>query len=545
MILRYCLSTLIIFAALTYKSAAQGVFTINAVKSVGNVDSVSLIISGDGLPVFSTYTLENPKRIVVDISNGRLPGGTVELTYSNPIERIALQPDFEQGHLLKLICEVKGEYSYDARESSNGIRLSIKMKSKRASEAAAKSEEPAWLSKRVSVDYEDTPLGAALSLLARMNGFDVVMGGLGEQHVTARLTDVTVGDALNAILSVSGYSYFTAGDIVVVKPVSDEAPGEMITKIFKLNYLDARQIEQQVKNMISSRGKVQVMAGGHNLGGGTSGEFPSSIITVTDIPGIIPLVEEFVNKIDQRPRQVAISVKLIETNINDDESFGFDWSTSLTAKITNADGAGQSNAQTTEKLSAFSALPIKAGSFTYGTLTISEVSTLLEFLRAKGESRLLSSPSVTTTDGKPAVIDVVTTIPIQTVNRFTEGAAIQDIVTFQYKDIGISLSVTPIINDNGYITLKCEPVVEEITGWVGPADNRQPITSKRSVKTDVIVKSGETLVIGGLIKENLIESTRGIWLLSDIPFLGELFKHRTRQNSKTDLMILITPTAIP
>jgi general secretion pathway protein D len=178
-------------------------------------------------------------------------------------------------------------------------------------------------------------------------------------------------------------------------------------------------------------------------------------------------------------------------------------------------------------------------------MNFSEVSLLLEFLKSTGRSKLLSNPSVTTSDGKPAMIDVVTTIPIQTINRFSEGAVIQDIATYQYKDIGITLEVTPRVNKDGYISLDCRPTVEEITGWVGPDDNRQPITSKRSVRTDVVVKSGETLVIGGLMKEGSIETVDGVWLLSDIPIIGEIFRHRSKQNLKTDLMILITPTELP
>jgi type II secretory pathway component GspD/PulD (secretin) len=178
-------------------------------------------------------------------------------------------------------------------------------------------------------------------------------------------------------------------------------------------------------------------------------------------------------------------------------------------------------------------------------MDVSEVSLLLEYLKSTGNSKLLSNPSVTTSDGKPATIDVVTTIPIPTISRFSEGAVIQDIVTYQFKDVGITLEVTPVVNEDGYITLNCRPTVEEITGWVGPADNQQPITSKRAVRTEVIVKNGETLVIGGLMKENKITTIDGVWLLSDIPFLGELFKHRTEKNSKTDLMILITPSIIP
>ena len=86
-----------------------------------------------------------------------------------------------------------------------------------------------------------------------------------------------------------------------------------------------------------------------------------------------------------------------------------------------------------------------------------------------------------------------------------------------------------------------EPQVEEITGWVGPSDNQQPITTKRSVKTDIVVVNGETVVIGGLYKEGEIKNESKIWLLGDLPLLGWLFKTENTVKNKTDLLIFITP----
>ncbi len=407
------------------------------------------------------------------------------------------------------------------------------------------ADNPTWLNNKISVDFEGTPLVSALSLLARKNGFNIVTPPLNDSEITAHLKNITVKDALNAILNVSGLMYYIDGNIVVVKSLNDGSFGALATKVFKLNYIDARQVETQIQNMLSPQGKVQVISAGLASKDGAAAGFPAKIIAVTDAAFILPSIEEFINSVDVKPRQVNIEVQLIETSLSNKETFGFDWQKNLLLKITGADpGFQSSGGNTSDDLSAFAGHPYKGGNFTYGTLTISEASLLIDFLKENSNSKLLSNPSVTTSDGKPARIEVATTIPIQTVSRFTEAAAVQDIATYQYKDVGITLDVTPVVNDDGYITLKCRPSVEEITGWVGPADSQQPITSKRTVTTDVLVKDGETLVIGGLIKENTIRTTKGVWLLSDIPILGELFKSHSDTKNTTDLMILIKPTLL-
>lgn len=540
---------LIIFAfvgALAGDAGASEQFTIQSILCSAHPDSVIMTISGEGDPAFRVYDMNDPYRVIVEIENGKLPPGTVKKSYTDPVSRLEIQPGFTTLPVMRVICELGEDIGFYSRKADG--KIIVVFESNKHPKLEIESDvpdSPAWMDKKIDVDFGKTPLGSALALLARQNGFDIVSPQLDDTEVSAHLTQATIKDALDAILSVSGFVYYTVGDIVVVKPLADETPGELETRIFKLDYLDARQIKQQVQNMLSLRGKVQAISAGHSTSGQDDGKYPAKILAVTDLANVIPIIAEFISKIDTKPRQVAIDVKLVETGITEDQSFGLDWRTNITAKITGAEGQTQTTESLTERLSLFSTIPFEAGSFTYGTMDVSEVSLLLEYLKSTGNSKLLSNPSVTTSDGKPATIDVVTTIPIPTISRFSEGAVIQDIVTYQFKDVGITLEVTPTVNDDGYIILSCRPTVEEITGWVGPTDNQQPITSKRSVQTDVVVKNGETLVIGGLMKENTITSVDGVWLLSDIPFIGELFKHRTEQSTKTDLMILITPSILP
>ena len=107
--------------------------------------------------------------------------------------------------------------------------------------------------------------------------------------------------------------------------------------------------------------------------------------------------------------------------------------------------------------------------------------------------------------------------------------------------MGISLKVTPRINDDSTITLRVNPIVEEIIGYTGSPDNQKPITSERSISTTVIVGNSETVVLGGLLKETSVETEHKVFLLGSLPILGPLFTHKTTEKKTTDLLILITP----
>lgn len=118
-------------------------------------------------------------------------------------------------------------------------------------------------------------------------------------------------------------------------------------------------------------------------------------------------------------------------------------------------------------------------------------------------------------------------------------------VTFDYKEISIRLNVTPHVGSNNEITMYVNPIIEEIVDWKLYGGNEAPVTDKRSVNSIVTVKNGETVVIGGLVKNQMTEITKRVWLLGSLPFIGRFFQHDNKKESQTDLMIFITPTITP
>lgn len=172
------------------------------------------------------------------------------------------------------------------------------------------------------------------------------------------------------------------------------------------------------------------------------------------------------------------------------------------------------------------------------------MSGFVEFLEQNGKSHLISDPRVSVLEHETALMKITITYPVQTISRFTEGASTQDIVDFYDLEVGLTLSVTPRLNDSRLITLQVEPSVEEVTGFTGPASNQRPITANRRVKTTVRVADGETLVIGGRVRETEVTTRNKIVFLGDIPFLGSLFTHKSQTKQKTDRLIFITPRLI-
>ena len=212
--------------------------------------------------------------------------------------------------------------------------------------------------------------------------------------------------------------------------------------------------------------------------------------------------------------------------------------------LSDADGAGSSAPVSTDGTIDRSAGVYEpaTGKWTWGKLSVGEVSSILNMLEQDGNSRLVSDPRITTLENHEAEFRFQTVIPIQTISRFTEGAATSDIVTYQDEEIGISLKVVARINEDSRVTMDVEPTVEDILGYTGPTDNQKPITASRTIRTRVTVNDGETVALGGLLKEDEIENVQRVPLLGHIPLIGRLvFSSKSVEKKSTDLLILITP----
>lgn len=411
--------------------------------------------------------------------------------------------------------------------------------------AAAAQEKPLTVvteDSKITLEMENAPIGSVLKLLAAQNNLNIVSGQEVRGSVSLRLRQVSLEEALSSILLANGYTYSRQGNVLVVLAQDKDYPQQLETRVFELSYVSADYVAASLKNVLSPKGKTDIFTREIRRIEPAK-QAPATILVVTDFGYNIPRIEKIVATLDKPAKQVSIEVKMVETSLDKNSDLGLEWPDGIGASFADAEPASTSSTSTTDEASKAMVFPVK-GRPRYGRLSVEQVDWFLNYLTTQTNSKLLSNPKVTTLDNQAAKITVATTIPLQTLNRFSEGAAVQDIVSFQDKEFGIILDVTPRINDDSTVTLRVTPTVEDIISFTGPPDNQRPITSKRSVETQIRMKDGETMVIGGLIKDNEIKTVRKVWLLGDIPLLGNLFRSNSKQKNQTDLLIMITPRIV-
>ncbi|MEW5875760.1 MAG: hypothetical protein AB1752_11350 [Candidatus Zixiibacteriota bacterium] len=399
----------------------------------------------------------------------------------------------------------------------------------------------------VDLQFSRTDIQIVLSALASSVGVNLVMGAGVEGPIDVQLTGVDWETALSTIVSAHGFHYFWNDEVLVVLAGDQGSPDGLEHQVVTLRYADPVSVRAALANALSSRGKIDVVGSGESTGVPESIR-PRPVLVVTEVAHRMPELLRLISSLDVAVPQFEISVKFVETDLDESSAAGISWPTRIDATLSDREGA-ESGTEGTTRIPPAAEYPIPDGKiWRFGTFSVEQLSAFVEFMRRKGSARILSDPRVTVLENEKAVMKVLTTIPVQTLNRFTEGAIIEDIVDFQDLEVGITLTVVPRLNEDGQITLDVEPVVEEITGYTGPVDNQRPITATRSVKTNVRVADGETLVLGGLVKENKFTTKNRVFLLGDIPILGALFSHTTVESEKSDLLIFITPrllTAAP
>jgi type II secretory pathway component GspD/PulD (secretin) len=385
----------------------------------------------------------------------------------------------------------------------------------------------------VSIAIDEGRVIDVLKLLAMQHDLNLSVSSEIEGDITITLVDVALTDALDVITSSASANWYIAGNVVVVKPIDRLDMRELETKLFRLQYLSAVEAKKIVLPLLPDGCKAEILSRkvGNEVGGW------DEMLEVRAYPSVIHQVSDLMSQTDIQRTLVEIEVKIIETAVLNDFDLGIDWPDQISLRLgdLNRDQLGVAGLGTRS---------IEGREWTWGRMTIGEVSMLLNLLETNGRSKLISNPRVTTLSNEQAKIEVATTIPVETLNRFSEGGIIQDIVSFQDLDVSINLSVTPRVADDSTITLEVVSNVEEITRYVGPENNQRPETSRRSVTSSVTVKSNETLGLGGLMKEVEHRTVKRFPILGSIPLIGIIFQHHMVKKEKADLMILITPRIV-
>jgi type II secretory pathway component GspD/PulD (secretin) len=247
-------------------------------------------------------------------------------------------------------------------------------------------------------------------------------------------------------------------------------------------------------------------------------------------------IQAAIKKIDIVPRQVVIEGVIAQIGLSNTMNLGLAWS--INANISDIGGRIRMNA------SSLDPAKIPGTGFTYsGTDAAGVVRAVISSLATESKAKLLATPHILVADNREARIQVGQSVPIPTSETFgTPGVAPQR--TIQYKDIGIILKVKPRINDGGLVSLDIVQEVSTFSTVLLFSDEKQIILNKTEASTNLIVQDGQTIVIGGLIREDESKAKAGIPFLSKIPILGYLFGNTGMDESRTELIILLTPRVI-
>lgn len=283
----------------------------------------------------------------------------------------------------------------------------------------------------------------------------------------------------------------------------------------------------------------------------------NSLIIVAQ-PEDYELVKDVIQKLDIRRRQVYVEAAIIEIGLARQRDLGFELQVPINQSTfdagqttavggTNFGSIGNAVVGGPAALASMNGLAVGAvkGTFKFKGIEYLSIGALLRAVQTDADVNVLSTPNILTTDNQKAKIMVGENIPF--VGSQTQSAATGGNTTFniERKDVGISLEITPQITSDDNVRLEINQEISSVIATAGLNPNLVgPSTSKRSASTTVVVKDRETMVIGGLIRDNVVSSTMKVPLLGDIPILGWFFKYKTTKVEKTNLMIFITPHII-
>ncbi len=338
-------------------------------------------------------------------------------------------------------------------------------------------------------------------------------------------------------------SILMSGDPVVrtqmrklIERLDQPVAGEGNTHVIYLDYADAKEMAtmlESVSGTVVETGKDQQIVQSEISILAHEG---NNALVVTAPPSIMNTIKSVVEKLDIRREQVLVEALLLEVNDGVARDFGVFWQTSDTADGVGGAGIFGVTADDSSNLPAVgdNATPgLLLGYFSNGDLR-----GLINAVEATDGANVLSKPTIMALDNEEAEILVGENVPFKT--GITERDSTNDFVSIEREDIGIQLKVKPQINPNNMLTLEIEQKVESIntTSVAGASDL---ITNKREIKTTALVRNNEILVLGGLVRDELLDTETKVPFLGDIPGLGWLFKGTSKQLTKKNLMVFIQP----
>jgi type IV pilus assembly protein PilQ len=545
---------------------------ISSILFEKSADTVKVMIKGNGSMIPNVLPLDD--RIVIDIPdvvmNTPLPSAVVP-----PVKGIR---SGKYDDKIRLVLDLKEKTNFDVTAIGDSIVIALQRADKeplappvaqmpddRRSAEAEKTEaatkvievkepealvEGIYTGKKLSLDFQDADIGPIFRLLADISGYNIVVSPEVKGKLTMKLINVPWDQALDLILKTFSLGKSIEGNILRIAPhavfakESDEKAKaqeagikaeRLETKMFNISYAKVKDVETSIKNskILTQRGTITV-------------DERTSSMFVNDVASVFPKVESLLVTLDRPTPQVLIEARIVEVNTNEVQDLGIQWGVTLKGVNTLSSLGGFSglNTGTFTGNNFLVDLPGGAGAgggsgFTFGIMNPAKTMGLdlqLSAVEKLGKGKIISNPRIMTLDNGKAKISQGKSIPYTKLTA--EGTP-----TEEFKDVTLELNVQPHITPDNSISIAIEIKKEELD-FAFVSKEGTPSTDKKEAKTEVIIKDGETIVIGGIYKITKSDSETGVPGLMKIPLLGWLFKKHKEDVTTSELLMFITPRIV-
>jgi len=394
-------------------------------------------------------------------------------------------------------------------------------------------------SEPIVIDYSEADIQSVLRTLAVRTGVNLILGDEVTGKVTVHLENVSYEDAMRLIAESKGYAYVKDKNVIRVKSRESVEAEPVEVRVRTLNYAKAEDVKKTIDPVLTKQGKIQI-------------DVRSNTLIISDTPSNLAKLMPLFDVLDTQTPQVMIEAKFVETTRNPRKDLGINWSgTLLNHQLQARRPDPTSPIKDPGNPSPFElSKNLAGGPWTPSTVILDggEASLVFSYLNSDADTELLANPRVVTTDNGKARIAIATQYPVPQF-QFSEQTGGFQISGFDYKDIGIILTVVPRINKNEFVTLDVTPEAssstENATLTSGTGNSVQiPIINTRVATTTVLIKSGNTLAIGGLMRQDVSDVYTKVPIFGDLPGIGAFFRSKSLSKTKRDLLIFLTPTII-
>lgn len=455
---------------------------------------------------------------------------------------------FKEENKTRIVIEPNSAFKYNFQQLENIFTLTVEKDDTQRSFLEGGKE---YLGRPMTLNFQDISVRAVLQIIAGYNDFNLVTSDSVTGNITLRLDGVPWDQALDVVLKVKGLDKRMDGSILMVAPAEELAAREakelkakqqvedlepLYSEYIRLNYSKAEEFADLLKtdtnSIISQRGSVSV-------------DKRTNTLLIKDTAKSIESVRRMVETLDISVRQVVIESRMVTVRDNVQEDLGVRWgfsdqqgSDGISGTLEGADTISNGTIPSiSDRLNVNLPISNPAGSIgmhvaklANGTLIDLELTALEE----ENRGEIIASPRITTANQQKARIEQGTEIPY--VEAASSGAT-----TVSFKKAVLSLEVTPHITPDNKVILDLVITQDTRGDTVQTPTGPAVAIDTQQIQTQVLVENGQTVVLGGIFQQQIINSTKKVPLLGDIPYLGVLFRSTSEFNEKKELLIFVTP----